>query len=135
MWRTDRTSSSLTRHRRAAVAVPRPKRRRLRAPPGAIPAPANLTRMAKRLYFFEEGNLEMKDVLGGKGAGLAEMTRAGMPVPPGFTITTEACLDYYRLGRRFPDGLNDEIKSAMRELEKRTAKGFGSRAAPVLGYG
>jgi len=87
---------------------------------------------AKRLYFFEEGNLEMKDVLGGKGAGLAEMTRAGMPVPPGFTITTQACLDYYKLGRRFPDGLNDEIKSAMRELEKRTGKGFGSSADPLL---
>jgi pyruvate,orthophosphate dikinase len=87
---------------------------------------------AKRLYFFEEGNLEMKEVLGGKGAGLAEMTRAGMPVPPGFTITTQACLDYYKLGRRFPDGLNDEIKSAMRELEKRTGKGFGSSADPLL---
>ena len=86
----------------------------------------------KRLYFFEEGNLEMKELLGGKGAGLAEMTRAGMPVPPGFTITTQACLDYYKLGRRFPDGLSDEIKSAMRELEKRTGKGFGSSADPLL---
>jgi pyruvate,orthophosphate dikinase len=86
----------------------------------------------KRLYFFEEGSLEMKELLGGKGAGLAEMTRAGMPVPPGFTITTQACLDYYKLERRFPDGLNDEIKSAMRELEKRTGKGFGSSADPLL---
>src|ERR1700682_4739666 len=74
----------------------------------------------------------MKELLGGKGAGLDEMTRAGMPVPPGFTITTQACLDYYKLGRRFPDGLDDEIKSAMRELEKRTGKGFGSSADPLL---
>ena len=86
----------------------------------------------KRLYFFEEGSAEMKELLGGKGAGLAEMTRAGMPVPPGFTITTQACLDYYKLGRRFPDGLDDEIKSAMRELEKRTGKGFGSSDNPLL---
>jgi len=86
----------------------------------------------KRLYFFEEGSGEMKELLGGKGAGLAEMTRAGMPVPPGFTITTQACLDYYKLGRRFPDGLDDEIKSAMRELEKRTGKGFGSPDNPLL---
>jgi pyruvate,orthophosphate dikinase len=86
----------------------------------------------KRLYFFEEGSGEMKELLGGKGAGLAEMTRAGMPVPPGFTITTQACLDFYKLGRRFPDGLEDEIKSAMRELEKRTGKGFGSSDNPLL---
>jgi hypothetical protein len=70
----------------------------------------------KRLYFFEEGSAEMSDALGGKGAGLAEMTRAGLPVPPGFTITTQSCLDYYKLGRRFPEGLDDEVASAMREL-------------------
>ena len=87
---------------------------------------------AKRLYFFEEGSGEMKELLGGKGAGLAEMTRAGMPVPPGYTITTQACLDFYKLGRRFPDGLEDEIENAMRELEKRTGKGFGSSENPLL---
>ena len=74
----------------------------------------------------------MRDLLGGKGAGLAEMTRAGMPVPPGFTITTQTCLQYYELGRRDPPGLEDGIKSAMAELERRTGKGFGDPANPLL---
>jgi pyruvate,orthophosphate dikinase len=87
---------------------------------------------SKRLWFFDEGNGEMKELLGGKGAGLAEMTRAGLPVPPGFTITTAVCLDYYRASRQFPDGLEDEIRSAMRELERRTGKRFGKAANPLL---
>ena len=86
----------------------------------------------KRLYFFEEGSAEMSDALGGKGAGLAEMTRAGLPVPPGFTITTQSCLDYYKLGRRFPEGLDDEVASAMRELERRANKTFGGSDNPLL---
>ena len=60
----------------------------------------------KRLWFFEDGSGEMKDLLGGKGAGLAEMTRAKLPVPPGFTLTTEVCLAFYEAGRRLPDGLS-----------------------------
>jgi pyruvate,orthophosphate dikinase len=87
---------------------------------------------AKLIYFFEEGDAQMRDLLGGKGAGLAEMTRAGLPVPPGFTITTEACLDFYRLGRRFPDGLEKGIEAAMSELERRTAKVFGGVKDPLL---
>ena len=86
----------------------------------------------KRVYFFEEGSASMRDLLGGKGAGLAEMTRAGFPVPAGFTITTRACLDFYRLGRRFPEGLEDEIQSAMRALELRTKKRFGGTGDPLL---
>jgi pyruvate,orthophosphate dikinase len=86
----------------------------------------------KHVYFFEEGSAELRDLLGGKGAGLAEMTLAGLPVPPGFTITTEACLDFYRLGGRYPDGLQDEIATAMRELESRTGKGFGHGDEPLL---
>jgi pyruvate,orthophosphate dikinase len=74
----------------------------------------------------------MRDLLGGKGAGLAEMTRAGLPVPPGFTITTEACLEFYRIGRKFPDGLGAEIANAMRELERTTGKTFGGAAQPLL---
>ena len=58
----------------------------------------------KWVYQFTEGNAQMRELLGGKGAGVAEMTRAGMPVPPGFTITTEACNEYYRLGETFPPG-------------------------------
>jgi len=86
----------------------------------------------KALYFFEEGSGDQKDLLGGKGAGSAEMTRAGLPVPPGFIITTEQCLEFYRVGRRFPDGLQDQVRAAMRELEKRTEKGFGVAANPLL---
>ncbi|HEX5275837.1 MAG TPA: pyruvate, phosphate dikinase [Candidatus Rubrimentiphilum sp.] len=86
----------------------------------------------KQIWFFEEGNGEMREVLGGKGAGLAEMTRAGLPVPPGFTITTQTCLEYYELGRRNPPGLDDGIKAAMIELERRTDKGFGNPANPLL---
>jgi pyruvate, orthophosphate dikinase len=86
----------------------------------------------KAIYFFEEGTGEMKELLGGKGAGLAEMTRAGLPVPPGFIITTEQCLAFYRAGRCFPDGLQAEVRAAMVELEKRTGKGFGNPADPLL---
>ena len=87
---------------------------------------------SKAIYFFDQGTGEMKNLLGGKGAGLAEMTRAGLPVPAGFIITTEQCLAYYAAGRRFPDGLAPEIRTAMRELEVRTAKQFGDAADPLL---
>src|SRR5437899_3081434 len=62
----------------------------------------------KWVYLFDEGNASMRDLLGGKGAGVAEMTRAGLPVPPGFTITTEACNSYLAEGEQFPDGLWDQ---------------------------
>ncbi len=74
----------------------------------------------------------MRDLLGGKGAGLAEMTRAGLPVPPGFTITADVCLQYYACGRRYPPGLQDAVTAAMRELERRTGKRFGDPDAPLL---
>ncbi|HZT12442.1 MAG TPA: pyruvate, phosphate dikinase [Candidatus Baltobacteraceae bacterium] len=86
----------------------------------------------KAIWFFEQGSGEMKELLGGKGAGLAEMTRAGLPVPPGFTITTETCLEYYALGRRMPEGLNEGVAQAMRELERRTGKRFGDPSNPLL---
>jgi pyruvate, orthophosphate dikinase len=86
----------------------------------------------KPVWRFQEGNGTMKELLGGKGAGLAEMTRAGLPVPPGFTITTEVCLEYYRLGRAFPQGLQDEIDASMRTLEQATEKTFGGRDNPLL---
>ncbi|MBV8299649.1 MAG: pyruvate, phosphate dikinase, partial [Candidatus Eremiobacteraeota bacterium] len=87
---------------------------------------------ANPIWFFEHGSGEMKELLGGKGAGLAEMTCAGLPVPPGFTITTEVCLAFYEAGRRFPDGLSDEVRASMAELERRTGKGFGQAANPLL---
>ncbi|MGH2511121.1 MAG: PEP/pyruvate-binding domain-containing protein, partial [Candidatus Limnocylindrales bacterium] len=74
----------------------------------------------------------MRDLLGGKGAGLAEMTTAGLPVPPGFTITTEACNDYFAAGERLPDGLWQDVLDAVRDVERLTGKGFGDPANPLL---
>ncbi len=87
---------------------------------------------SKFIVFFEQGDGSQKDLLGGKGAGLAEMTRAGLPVPPGFTITTEACLKYYELGGKMLPGLMDAVHSAIHELERRTGKGFGDAKNPLL---
>ncbi|MBP1608238.1 MAG: pyruvate phosphate dikinase, partial [Acidobacteria bacterium] len=91
---------------------------------------------SKYVYLFAngkaDGNGEMKDLLGGKGAGLAEMTNAGLPVPPGFTITTEACNSYYAAGEKFPDGLWDEIISAMKQVEESAGKKFGDPHNPLL---
>lgn len=86
----------------------------------------------KFVYLFREGQASMKDLLGGKGANLAEMTNIGLPVPPGFTITTEACNDYYTNGRNFPDGIWDQIGPALAEVEKSTGKRFGDPKNPLL---
>src|SRR5690606_38253197 len=74
----------------------------------------------------------MKRLLGGKGANLAEMTRHGLPVPPGFTITTEACLDYYAAGRRLTQDVLDQMEQAVADLEERTGKGLGDPERPLL---
>ena len=79
-----------------------------------------------------DGDATMRDLLGGKGAGLAEMTNAGLPVPPGFTITTEACNDYFTAGEKLPDGLWEDVLEAVREVETLTGKGFGNAADPLL---
>jgi pyruvate, orthophosphate dikinase len=79
-----------------------------------------------------EGNGGMKDLLGGKGAGLAEMTIAGLPTPPGFTITTEACNDYFANGEQLPEGLWQDVLDAMHEVEQRSGKGFGDASNPLL---
>ncbi|HEX2910637.1 MAG TPA: pyruvate, phosphate dikinase [Chloroflexia bacterium] len=86
----------------------------------------------KWVYLFREGNGSMKDLLGGKGAGLAEMTRAGMPVPPGFTITTEACNTYYEVGKQFPEGMWDQAQEALKDVEKAMDKKFGDAENPLL---
>jgi len=86
----------------------------------------------KLLYWFNEGGEDKRALLGGKGAGLAEMTRAGLPVPPGFTITTEACKMYYDSGQSLPCGLERDIRDHMRELEKLTSRTFGGRKNPLL---
>ncbi len=79
-----------------------------------------------------EGDATMRDLLGGKGAGLAEMTNAGLPVPPGFTITTEACNDYFSAGEQLPAGLWEDVLEAVRAVENETGKGFGNPANPLL---
>ena len=79
-----------------------------------------------------EGDSSMRDLLGGKGAGLAEMTNAGLPVPPGFTITTEACNDYFAAGEQLPEGLWADVLEAVKEVEALTGKGFGNAADPLL---
>ena len=88
--------------------------------------------MTKWVYLFREGNAEMRDLLGGKGAGLAEMVRAGLPVPPGFTITTQACNAYFANNKRFPEGMWDQTLEALREVERETGKRFGDPANPLL---
>src|SRR5712691_7249088 len=85
----------------------------------------------KFVYDFNEGNRDMKDLLGGKGANLAEMTNLGLPVPPGFTITTEACLTYLEAGR-FPDGLMSESEEHLASLEKAMGKALGDESDPLL---
>jgi pyruvate,orthophosphate dikinase len=96
------------------------------------PQPVASATASPPIWFFEQGSGDLTDLLGGKGAGLAEMTRAGLPVPPGFTLTTEVCLAFYDAGRRFPDGITEQIRAAMHELETRTGKGFGSGPNPLL---
>ncbi len=103
----------------------------------AAPTAAPAHRAAKRYIFTfgggrAEGDREMRDLLGGKGAGLAEMTNAGLPVPPGFTITTEACNDYFAAGEKLPDGLWEDVLQAVRQIEQETGKGFGDADNPLL---
>nr|WP_205861615.1 pyruvate, phosphate dikinase [Planosporangium flavigriseum] len=86
---------------------------------------------AKYVYDFEEGNKDLKDLLGGKGANLAEMTNLGLPVPPGFTITTEACRAYLADGTE-PDGLADEVGEHLRALEAKMGKRLGDSEDPLL---
>lgn len=86
----------------------------------------------KWIYLFSEGNANMRALLGGKGAGVAEMTNAGLPVPPGFTITTEACNAYYDSGKQFPAGMWEQALAALKIVEEQTGKGFGQKDNPLL---
>ena len=86
----------------------------------------------KWVYLFSEGNKDMRNLLGGKGAGLAEMTNAGLPVPPGFTITTEACNAYFDAGKQFPEGMWEQVLEAMKTVEEQTGKKFGDPGNPLL---
>src|SRR5947209_1573308 len=86
----------------------------------------------KWVYLFSEGNASMRDLLGGKGAGCAEMTNAGLPVPPGFTITTEACNAFYANGKRLPEGCWDQVTASLHDVESVTGKRFGDAQNPLL---
>ncbi|QNO16229.1 pyruvate, phosphate dikinase [Alkalicella caledoniensis] len=88
--------------------------------------------MKRYVYSFNEGNRSMKELLGGKGANLAEMTKLGLPVPPGFTISTEACHLFYDENKTITEGLIQEIKKAMAEVEITLEKKFGSKENPLL---
>ena len=88
--------------------------------------------MAKWVYLFKEGNADMRNLLGGKGANLAEMTNLGLPIPQGFTVTTEACTDYYTSGKQITDEIKTQIFDALKELEAIQGKKFGDTEDPLL---
>src|SRR5581483_10579351 len=97
-------------------------------------APDQAATATKWVYDFAEGSAQMRTLLGGKGANIAEMTRilGADLVPAGFTITTAACVEYMRAGRRQPDGLEDEIDDALARLEQRAGRRLGAAGDPLL---
>src|SRR3712207_525308 len=86
----------------------------------------------KYVYLFSEGNAKMRDLLGGKGANLAEMTRLDIPVPQGFTVSTDACTKYYEDGETLSKEIIDEVKVALEKVEQLSNKKFGSKDNPLL---
>ena len=103
---------------------------------GRAPSRGGKSAAGKMIYLFSkhrtDGRGDMKPLLGGKGANLAAMTSIGLPVPPGFTITTEVCTYYYKNGKKFPSSLQSDVKSAVAWLEKETGKKFGDPKNPLL---
>src|SRR6476646_5423677 len=98
--------------------------------------PAETTVKTRWVYAFggggADGDASMKNLLGGKGANLAEMSALGLPVPPGFTITTEACVHYYANGRSYPAELKEQVAVGLARVEELTGKTFGDPANPLL---
>ena len=92
--------------------------------------------MTKWVYNFgggvAEGDTSMKNLLGGKGANLAEMASLGLPVPPGFTLTTNVCTSYYENDETYPEDMDDQIQTGLKEIEKLTGKSFGDSKNPLL---
>ncbi len=86
----------------------------------------------KYVYLFEEADGKNKKLFGGKGAGLAEMTRMGLPVPPGFIVTTEACIKYYENKKKLPKGLMEEVQVSLKKIEEKTGKAFGNPQNPLF---
>ena len=103
-----------------------------RSKPKGSPPASKRSRSKKWVFDFTEGNKDLKDLLGGKGANLAEMTNLGLPVPPGFTITTEACNAYRTGGRKFPPGLVDQVAQRLRKLENTMGRRLGDPHDPLL---
>lgn len=97
-----------------------------------MPVPGDTTMSDKRVYLFREGDASMRDLLGGKGANLAEMSKIGLPVPPGFTVTTKVCMDYYANNGQMPAGLHEEMLAAVTEIEADLGKKFGDPVNPLL---
>src|ERR687890_2676756 len=83
---------------------------------------ANGETARKWVYLFEEGDGRDKNLLGGKGAGLCEMTRAGLPVPPGLVVTTEACNEFYRGDKRLPEGMWEQVVEGLKQIEEKTGR-------------
>ena len=90
--------------------------------------------MKKFVYLFNEGNSDMKELLGGKGANLAEMTNIGLPVPFGFTISTQACNDYYEAGKKISENVEKQISDALHTLEQNTGKKLGDPTNPLISF-
>src|SRR5690606_15406513 len=92
--------------------------------------------MAKHVYFFgdgqADGNASMRELLGGKGANLAEMTAVGLPVPAGFTLTTEVCIHFSNTKGQYPDGVKEQVEEALRKVEKVMGAKFGDATNPLL---
>src|SRR5213592_1915229 len=86
----------------------------------------------KWVYLFEEGSGDDKSLLGGKGAGLCEMTRAGLPVPPGLIVTTEACNAFFDNDKNFPEGMWEQVQEGLKEIEAKVGKHFGDHENPLL---
>ena len=120
-------------------------RKKSAPPPRARKAAASSTQHSRRataprttnwVYAFgagkAEGRTDLRNLLGGKGAGLAEMANLGLPVPPGFTITTEVCTAYYAGGREYPAGLRTQVEAALAEVGRRTGRVFGDDTNPLL---
>src|SRR5439155_11166354 len=113
------------------------QRRRRRVLPGrSRQGPLESDSMQRMIYFFGDGQADggndVKHLVGGKGASLAEMTKAGLNVPPGFTISAECCDLFYRNGRTWPAGLEDEVRANLARLEKLTGRRFGRDPDPLL---
>src|SRR5215470_15606403 len=107
-----------------AAALKNGHKNGVKAAAGKAPAKAG-----RRIYFFgggkAEGNKEMKNLLGGKGANLAEMANIGLPVPPGFTITTDVCTEFYKGGKKLPKGLDVDVRAQIARMEKVVGAKFG----------